>query len=62
VLDAEIAMCDGQYAEAVVHWEAARAFVDRLRLDSGLIRFAKDKWAGYEAECRAGQRKSTAVK
>jgi hypothetical protein len=25
----------------------------RRRLDSGLVRFALEKWAAFEAECRA---------
>ncbi|MCU1274690.1 MAG: cytolysin immunity CylI protein [Bryobacterales bacterium] len=52
VVDAGIAMCEGRYEEAVQHWEAARAHIVRRRLDSGLIRFAKEKWAEYEAACR----------
>jgi hypothetical protein len=51
--EAGIAMCEERYAEALDHWAAARARVDRLRLDSGLIRFAKARWAECEAECRA---------
>ena len=53
VIDGAIAMCEGQYGEAAQHREAARVRVDRLHLDSGLIRFAKDKWAEYENSCKA---------
>jgi hypothetical protein len=53
--DAATAMCEGRPEEALRQWAAARARVDRLRLDSGLIRFAKAKWAECEAECRAAQ-------
>jgi tetratricopeptide (TPR) repeat protein len=52
-VQAGIAMCEGRYADALDNWAAARARVDRLGLDSGLIRFAKAKWAECEAECRA---------
>jgi hypothetical protein len=55
VVDAAIAMCEGRYQEAVPLWETARARVVRRKLDSGLIRFAKDKWAEYEAVCRAAE-------
>lgn len=55
VVDAGIAMCEGRYEEALQHWEAARARVLRQRLDSGLIRFAKEKWAKYEAACRTAR-------
>jgi hypothetical protein len=59
VVEAGIAMCEKRYEEAVRHWEAARAHVVRRRLDSGLIRFAKEKWAEYESICRAaGDEKS----
>jgi hypothetical protein len=52
VVDAGIAMCEGRYQEAAQLWEAARARLDRRRLDSGLIRLAKEKWAEQEAACR----------
>ncbi len=52
VVEAGIAMCERRYEEAARHWEAARAHVVRRRLDSGLIRFAKEKWAEHEAACR----------
>jgi hypothetical protein len=51
--DAALARCEGRPEEALRQWTAARARVDRLRLDSGLIRFAKAKWAECEAECRS---------
>jgi hypothetical protein len=53
VVNAGIAMCESRYSDAVQHWEGARDYVERKRLDSGLIRFAKEKWAGYEAVSRA---------
>jgi hypothetical protein len=53
VVDGAIAMCDGRYQEAAQHWEAAQADVERRRLDSGLIRFAKEKWAEFESICKA---------
>ena len=52
-VDGGIAMCEGRYEEAIGHWEAAQTRVARRKLDSGLIRFVKEKWAGYEAECRS---------
>jgi len=38
VINAGIAMCEERYPDAVQHWEAAQDFVDRRRLDSGLVR------------------------
>jgi hypothetical protein len=55
VVNAGIAMCEGRNADAVQHWQAGRDFVERRRLDSGLIRFAKEKWAEFEAVSRAAQ-------
>lgn len=57
VVEAGIAMCEGRYGEALQFWEAARANVARRKLDSGLIRFAKEKWADYESVCRAAANK-----
>lgn len=55
VADAGIAMCEGRYEEAAQHWEAAKAHVVRRKLDSGIIRFATEKWAEYEAACIAAR-------
>jgi len=54
-VNAGIAMCEGRYQDAVQHWEAARDYVTRRRLDTGMIRFAKEKWAEFEAVARAAQ-------
>lgn len=54
-VDASIAMCEGRYEEAASHWKKAREHVVRKRLDSGLSRFAKEKWATYEAACGGHQ-------
>ena len=54
-LDAKIAMCEGRYEEAVQHWKAAKAYVVRRKLDSGIVRFALEKWAEYEAACIAAR-------
>ena len=51
-IEAGIAMCEGRFGEALQSWEAARAYVARRKLDSGLVRFAKEKWAEYESVCR----------
>ena len=55
VVNAGIAMCEGRYQDAVRHWEGAREYVERRRLDSGMIRFAKEKWSEFEAVSRAAQ-------
>lgn len=51
VCEAGIAMCEGRYEEAVRHWQTAQAYIAKRKLDSGLIRFASEKWAEKEAEC-----------
>jgi len=55
VVDAGIAMCEGRYEQATQHWQAARQHVSRRKLDSGLVRFAKEKWAEYEAACNSAR-------
>ena len=51
-VNAAIAMCEGQYEEAAGHWEAAGERATRRKLDSGVTRFAREKWAEYAVECR----------
>jgi hypothetical protein len=46
-------MCEGRYQAALQHWEAAKAHIRLRKLDSGMIRFASEKWAEYESHCRA---------
>jgi len=52
-VEAGIAMCEGRYAEAQEHWIAAREHAARRGLDSGLSRFAQEKWREYEEACQA---------
>ena len=52
VVEASIAMCEGRYEDAIQSWAAAQERVKRLKVDSGLVRFAKEKWSGYEDACR----------
>jgi len=54
-VEASIAMCEGRYEEAASYWKSARERVTRRKLDSGLSRFAKEKWATYEAACGGHQ-------
>jgi hypothetical protein len=54
-VEAGIAMCEQRYEEALRRWEAAHAHMVRRRLDSGLVRFAKSKWAEYEGACRTAR-------
>jgi hypothetical protein len=56
MVDAGIAMCEGRYEEAAQHWEAAKAHVVLRKLDSGIIRFAREKWAEYEGVCKTALR------
>lgn len=51
-LDAEIAMLEGRYEDALRHLEGARAYLDRLGLNSGIVRFARTELAKKEALCR----------
>ena len=56
-VEAAIAMCEGRYEDAEREWQEARAYLERKRLDSGSCRFAKERWAGFEQECRAARAK-----
>ena len=56
-VEAAIAMCEGRYEDAEREWQEARAYLDRKRLDSGSCRFAKERWTGFEQECRAARAK-----
>jgi hypothetical protein len=56
---AAIAMSEGRYADAISHFGAARSFMERRKLDSGLARFAKERIAVMEGECRAALEKQT---
>ena len=51
-LEAVMAMAEERYEDALSHFAAARAFVEKRRLDSGLARFAQAKRAEYEEQCR----------
>jgi hypothetical protein len=51
-LEARIAMAEGRYAEALDHWARYRDLIEKKRLDSGVIRFAKDLMVEAEGECR----------
>ena len=51
--EAEIALCEGRYQDALQHLEAARDYFEKKKLDSGLARFAKEYLAKREDECRA---------
>lgn len=52
-LDAEIAMLEGRYGDALMHLEGAKAYLDRLGLDSGIVRFAREELQAKEERCRA---------
>jgi hypothetical protein len=52
-VQAGIAMCEGRYEDAITHWRAARDRIDRRKLDSGVVRLAKQKWNDYENACRS---------
>jgi hypothetical protein len=52
-LDAEIAMLEGRYEDALKHLEGAKAYLDRLGLDSGIVRFARAELLAKEERCRA---------
>ena len=50
-VEASIAICEKRYDDALVHLAAARDFLIRQKLDSGLIRFAKEKLDEYKHQC-----------
>ncbi len=52
-IEAEIAMTEGRFEDAIQHWAAAREFITRRGLDSGLARFAKERISERERACNA---------
>lgn len=50
---ARIAMAEGRYSEALENWSAYRGRIAERRLDSGVIRFEKERIEKAEQECRA---------
>ncbi len=52
-VQARIAMCEGQYEQAARHWGAAIERITMRRADSGLARFAKEKWTEHQTVCTA---------
>lgn len=51
--EAAIAIAEQRYGDALRHWAAAREFLARKRLDSGIARSAKQRYAEAESECHA---------
>lgn len=51
-IEADIAQCEGRYADALRHIAESRAFLGRRKLDSGLARFARQRLDRIESECR----------
>jgi hypothetical protein len=51
-VEAAIAMAEGRYRDALREWDAALEFLAKRKLDSGLVRFARNLVAGYQARCR----------
>ncbi|HKE28445.1 MAG TPA: M50 family metallopeptidase [Bryobacteraceae bacterium] len=50
--EAGIAMAEGRYQDALKLWDEALAFVARRKLDSGLVRFSKERMEFYRGQCR----------
>jgi hypothetical protein len=48
---AAIAICEKRYDDALRHLAAARNRLARLKLDSGLARFSREKLSEYEKQC-----------
>ena len=59
VVQAAIDMCEGRYEDAAQLWAAAGKRAEKKGLDSGMVRFAREKWAEYEAVCREAANPST---
>jgi hypothetical protein len=60
-IEAEIAMAEGRYGDAIRQWAAARDFIVKKRLDSGLARFAKERITERERVCHASLSDNEAV-
>jgi hypothetical protein len=52
-IEAEIAIVQGRYADALVLLEKYREWLRKRRADSGLARFAKERIEQRESLCRA---------
>lgn len=59
--DGSIAMCEGRYDDAVRDIGAARAFLVRRKVESGLARFAKERLDERERMCEQGLCQPSAV-
>jgi len=57
-IEAEIAMAEGRFEDALQHWAAARDFIARRRADSGLARFSKERIAERERVCQVALREA----
>ncbi|MGJ5817010.1 hypothetical protein [Paludibaculum fermentans] len=55
-VDAEIAIAEGRFEDALQHLQAAQTHLDKYGLDSGLARFAREQWAQSVSLCRAALR------
>jgi hypothetical protein len=60
-IEAEIAMAEGMYEDAIRHWTAAQDFIALKRLDSGLARLAKERYSERENDCRIALRHAQAA-
>jgi hypothetical protein len=52
-IEAQIAMIEGRYEDALAHWTAMRVHLNRRHGDSGIIRYLRDRIETGETECRA---------
>ncbi len=50
-VDASIAMAEGRYEDSLKLWQEVRERLVGQKKDSGMVRFALEKWAGFEAYC-----------
>jgi hypothetical protein len=60
-IQAEIAMAEGRFDDAIQNWAAARGYIERRRLDSGLARFSKERIAQRERQCHIALREARAA-
>jgi hypothetical protein len=51
-VEAAIAVCEGRYADAIKHWDAALDFLARRKLDSGLARWGKNVIVFRRGQCQ----------
>jgi hypothetical protein len=58
-IEAQVAMIEGRYEDALAHWTALRVHLTRRHGDSGIIRYLRNRIETGETECRAAMNRAS---